>query len=158
MPDVSVKLKDIDESNWMDVVLLTSSQGPSPLVLEEFVASNALSICQAVYEETWNIKAVYCGRKAVGFVMYGYCEERDQFELCRLMIDRNHQGKGFGTIALKLSIDEMFDTYDCDRIFILVHKDNERARHIYLKYGFVSSGEMVGQEELMYFDKTNIYG
>ena len=72
MPDVSVKLKDIDESNWMDVVLLTSSQGPSPLVLEEFVASNALSICQAVYEETWNIKAVYCGRKAVGFVMYGY--------------------------------------------------------------------------------------
>ena len=111
-----------------------------------------------ITQQMINITVVGLLAVAVGFVMYGYCKERDQFELCRLMIDRNHQGKGFGTIALKLSIDEMFDTYDCDRIFILVHKDNERARHIYLKYGFVSSGEMVGQEELMYFDKTNIYG
>ena len=155
MPDVSVKLKDIDESNWMDVVLLTTSENPQPMVLEEYVASNALSICQALFEGTWTVKAVYCGRKAVGFVMYGYCEEREEFELCRLMIDHNHQGKGFGSIALKLCMDALFDIEGCDRVFILVHRENDKARHIYLKYGFKPSGEMVGEEEILYFDREN---
>ena len=148
MPDVSVRLKDIDEDNWMDIVMLTTSEDAVPRILEEYVASNALSICQALYEETWNVKAVYCGRKPVGFAMYGYCEERQQYEICRLMIDRNHQGKGFGSIALKLVMEEMAEIDECEKVYLLVHKDNSRAHHIYEKNGFVPTGEMIGDEEL----------
>lgn len=147
MPDVSVRLKDVNEDNWMDVVMLSTSS-EMPRILEEFVASNALSICQALYEETWNVKAIYCGRKPVGFAMYGYCEERDEYELCRLMIDYNHQGKGIGSIALKLVLEDMAETYGCDEVYLLVHKDNETARHIYEKNGFSSTGKMIGEEEL----------
>lgn len=148
MPDVSVKLKDIDEDNWMDVVMLTTVPDDSPHILEEYVASNALSICQAVYEGTWTVKAIYCGRKPVGFAMYGYCEDREEYELNRLMIDCNHQGKGLGSIALELVLDEMYDTFGCESIYLLVHKDNIRAKHIYEKHGFVPTGDMVGDEEI----------
>ncbi len=148
MPDVSVKLKDIDEDNWMDVVMLTTQSEEAPCIIEKYVASNALSICQALYEDTWTVKAVYCGKKPVGFAMYGYSEERDEYELCRLMIDYAHQGKGLGSIALELVLEEMVDTYDCDSIYLLVHKDNDRAKHIYTKMGFEPTGDMVGVEEI----------
>lgn len=151
MPDVSVKLKDIDEDNWMEVVMLTTqpdASGNAHCIVEEYVASNALSICQALYEDTWTVKAIYCGKKPVGFAMYGYSEERDEYELCRLMIDHAHQGKGLGSIALEMVLEEMVDTYDCDNIYLLVHKDNDRAKHIYEKLGFEPTGDMVGVEEI----------
>ena len=149
MPDVSVRLKDIDEDNWMDVVMLSTSD-ENPRILEEYVASNALSICQALFEGTWTIRAIYCGRKPVGFAMYGYCEEREQYELCRLMIDHNHQGKGLGSIALKLVIQEMREIEGCEKVFLLVHRENEKARSIYTRNGFKPTGIMVGDEEMYY--------
>ena len=150
MPDVSVRLKDIDEDNWMDIVMMSADDGGEPRVLEEYVASNALSICQAVYEDTWIVKAVYCGRKAVGFAMYGYCQEREEYELCRLMIDHGHQGRGLGSIALKLVLEEMAEIDDCNCVYLLVHKDNIRARHIYEKQGFRPTDRMVGDERVYY--------
>lgn len=155
MPEVSVRLKDIDEDNWMDIVLLTTTDDPNPKVLEEYVASNALSICQAIYEGTWVYKGVYCGRKAVGFVMYGYSKERQGFELLRLMIDHNHQGKGFGSMALWLCLEDMFSAPSCDSVFLQVHRDNQKARDIYLKNGFRATGEMNGDEELFILDRQH---
>ncbi|MCR5633888.1 MAG: GNAT family N-acetyltransferase [Lachnospiraceae bacterium] len=154
MADVSVTLRDIDEDNWMDVVLLTTSDEKEPRVLEEYVASNALSICQALYEETWITKAVYCGVKPVGFAMYGYSSDREEYELCRLMIDRNHQGKGIGSIALSLCLDELFSIDDCDRVYLQVHKDNERAKRIYARHGFRDTGEMTGDEQIYVIDEA----
>jgi len=149
MADVSVTLRAIDEDNWMEVVLLTTSDEQVPRVLEEYVASNALSICQALYEETWIVKAVYCGIKVIGFAMYGYCTDRDEYQICRLMIDKKHQGKGLGSIALSLCLDELFDMDECDAVYLQVHMDNERARHIYKRMGFSETGEMVGDELVM---------
>lgn len=156
MPDTTVRLKTIDEDNWMDVLLLTTEGDGEPKVVEEYVASNALSICQAVYEETWNVRAVYCGKSPIGFVMYGYSQERQEYEICRLMIDYRHQGKGFGSIALKLCLDELFEMEECDRVFLLVNKNNEKARHIYEKNGFLASGDMVGEEMLYYIDAPDL--
>ena len=146
MPDVSVRLRDIDEGNWMDIVLLSSVGEGEEKVLGKYTASNALSICQALYEETWEVKGIYCGKTPVGFAMYGYCKEREQYELCRLMIDCKHQNKGFGNIAVSLCLDELFTIEDCNEVYLLVNKDNETAKHIYLKNGFEPNGEMIGEE------------
>lgn len=148
MPDVTVRLEDIDEDNWMDVVLLTTEKDGMPRVCEQYVASNSFSIVQAMYEGTWSIKAVYCGKVAVGFVMYGYNPEYDEYELLRLMIDHKHQGKGFGVVALRLVLDEMREVEDCENVYIAVNKDNERAKRIYQSNGFVKTNLMRGEEEV----------
>ena len=152
MADVSVRLEDVDEDNWMSVVLLTTETERQPKVVEQYVASNALSIVQAVYEQTWDYKAVYCGDKPVGFVMYGYNGERDAYEILRLMIDSRYQDKGIGTIALKLAIGELAENEDCDCIYVSTNKDNYGAKRIYEKNGFVYTGEMSGDEELYSLD------
>ena len=148
MGDVVVRLQEIDETNWMEVVLLTTQEDGVPRICEEFVTSNALSIVQALYEQTWTVKAVYCGRKPVGFVMYGFCEEQNYYEILRLMIDYNHQGKGFGSIALRLVIEEREEIEDCEEIYLRVNPKNETGKKIYEKNGFVNTGQMIGGEEL----------
>ena len=146
--DVSVRLEDITEDNWRDVIFLTTQEEGMPLVCEKYVASNALSIVQAFFEGTWHVKAVYCGKKAVGFVMYGYCESHDCYEVCRLMIDHKHQGKGFGNIALKLVIEELEEIEDCLEIYITVNPENERGKHIYEKAAFIPREESWEGEEV----------
>lgn len=148
MADVSVRLVDIDEDNWMDVALLSTREDGNPMVVEKYVASNALSIVQAVYEETWDVKAVYCGKKAVGFVMYGINPDFDTYEIRTLMIDHKHQGKGFGTIALKLVIEELAEDDDCDKIYLSTNKDNDLGKRIYEKNGFVFTGTVNGNEQV----------
>ena len=148
MADVSVRLRDIDEDNWMDVALLTTMEEGGPKVVETFIASNALSMVQASYEETWITKAVYCGKKAVGFAMYGYNEEYDFYEISRLMIDYNHQNKGFGRITLKLVIEDMADKFDCDEIYLFVNKDNEKAKRMYESVGFEFTGQYNDHDEI----------
>lgn len=156
--DVSLRLEEITEDNWRDIVLLTTEDSGIPRVCEQYVASNALSIVQAVYEGTWNVNAVYCGKRPVGFVMYGYHPYREKYELCRIMIDHKHQGKGFGTMALELVIEELSEIEDCTEIYLSVNPGNRRGKHIYEKAGFVKTGEMCDGEEVYCLSLESIKG
>jgi diamine N-acetyltransferase len=56
---------------------------------EEYVASNALSIVQSVYEHGWAFKAIEHEGALIGFTMYGCNEEEVFFDLCRIMMTAN---------------------------------------------------------------------
>lgn len=43
----------------------------------------------------------------VGFTLYGIDDEDQQYWMYRLMIDEKHQGKGFGTQAVRLVIEDV---------------------------------------------------
>ena len=68
-----------------------------PSLCEDHVVSNALSIVESVYEDGWVIKAIEHEGKLIGFTMYGWSEEEEFYELCRLMIDFHYQNQGYGT-------------------------------------------------------------
>lgn len=110
-----------------------------------FVADNAFSIAQSVFENGWVVKGIQKGSDLIGFTMYGFCEELHAYELCRFMIDERFQGKGYGKCALQIIVDEMFCSYPCDKIFLSTEPGNDKAKHIYEKAGFVMTGEMCGE-------------
>lgn len=141
-------LVDITKDNWEKVIFLTTNTENSHTICEEFVASNAYSILQSFYEDDWIIKAIEHKGELIGFAMYGYCEERNFYELCRFMIDRKYQGQGYGTQALSLIVEEMKNKYDCNEIYLSTEPENARAKHVYEKFGFVSTGEIWYDEEL----------
>lgn len=72
-----MKLIEIDKSNWLNVVFLTTNKENMPTLCEEFVASNALSIVQAQFEKTWITKAIEMDGQLIGFTMYGFSEEQN---------------------------------------------------------------------------------
>lgn len=156
-----MKLIDITKENWLKVVLLTTNQrvtvqrngtdydmGDIPTLCENFVASNAVSIVQSVYENGWITKAIEQDGELVGFTMYGYCEENNFYELCRIMIDRKHQKNGYGTQAIKLVLDEMKMIDGCKEVYLSTDPENVVGKHVYEKIGFIPENRMIEGEEL----------
>ena len=75
-----------------------------------FVASNAVSLAQALFTpEAW-YRAIYLGEEPVGFVMLfdeslrPVPPQKSDVGVWRFMIDAKHQHSGVGTAALKLVI------------------------------------------------------
>ena len=72
------------------------------------------------------------------------------------LIDEKHQGKGYGKAALAEMarwITAHFD--ECREIRLTVHKDNQTARRLYLRFGFQPTGEVFGEyEEVMALSVT----
>ena len=101
-----------------------------PSLCEDFVASNALSIVQSVYEDGWIIKAIEHEGELIGFTMFGWNEEEEFYELCRIMIDCHYQNKGYGTRAIKTILDEMKSRYGCREVYLSTDPENTVGKHI----------------------------
>ena len=156
-----MRLIDITNDNWEDVIFLSTNETITvkgsgepyeakgmPSLCEEFVASNALSIVQSVYENGWIIKAIEHDGELIGFTMFGWNEEEEFYELCRIMIDRTMQNKGYGTQAIQLILEEMKARFGCKEVYLSTDPENVRGRHVYEKVGFRSEHKMLDNEEL----------
>ena len=156
-----MQLVDVTKENWEDVVFLSTNETITvkgsgepyeakgmPSLCEEFVASNALSIVQSVFEDGWVIKAIEHEGELIGFTMFGFCEEEGFYELCRIMIDRQHQNKGYGTQAIRMILDEMRSRFGCKEVYLSTDPENAVGRHVYEKIGFRSEHRMLDDEEL----------
>ncbi|WP_294170181.1 GNAT family N-acetyltransferase [uncultured Clostridium sp.] len=146
---MSIYLKDIDENNLLQCVLLTTNKDGKNYVFEEFVASNAFSIAQSKIQKGWTVKAIYDEDLMIGFTMYGYCYEYGFYEICRFMIDYKYQGKGYGRRALVKIIEEMKENEECKDIYISFDPKNNIARSLYESLGFKDTGKVL-EEELLF--------
>ncbi|MFS0824053.1 GNAT family N-acetyltransferase [Bacillus sp. 1P02SD] len=136
-------LRDVTMDNLLDVIRLKSEDKEFAL-FEKWVASNVFSLAQAKVQPDWVTKAIYDGTQLIGFTMFGLENERNRFELCRIMIDYKYQRKGYGTAAVKEIISEMIHTMPyCDEIYLSVIPTNQAAIHVYTKAGFTKTGEII---------------
>ncbi|WP_453990323.1 GNAT family N-acetyltransferase [Bacillus nitroreducens] len=139
----NIILRDVTMDNLLDVIQLKSEDKPFTL-FEKWIASNVFSLAQAKVQPDWVTKAIYAGTQLIGFTMYGLENERNRFELSRIMIDYKYQGKGYGTAAVKAIISEMYRTLPyCDEIYLSVIPSNKAAIHVYTKAGFRKTGEII---------------
>lgn len=100
---------------------------------------------------------IYKDKTPVGFLMIGYGDQpevenpaiaHDSYCIWRLMIDRNHQGKGYGTQALRLALDDI-RTLPCGparTCFLSYEPENTTAKKLYYRFDFRETGEMDGNE------------
>ena len=137
-----MKLIDINKENWKEVILLTTDKDGKHPLGEEYVASNAYSIAQSIYEDGWVIKAIEHDEKIIGFTMYGFSEEDNFYEICRFMIEYNRNKNGWECRSITFWIQEI------NTIYLFVVPENLRAKHVYEEVGFVSTGKIIDEEEL----------
>jgi diamine N-acetyltransferase len=116
---------------------------------EEFVAANVISIAQTKIYPTFNPLAVYHEDEMVGFVMYGYDPDEEKFYLGRLMIEAQHQGKGYGKAATLAVIERMKQIEDCREIYLSFVPENTSAEKLYSSVGFERTGEISEHNEVV---------
>ncbi len=139
-----VELRPVTKKNFETIINLEVSQ-----VQQKYVASNLFSIAESkVFPECVPL-GIYVKDTPVGFIMYAFNADDDSYWVCRLMIDRYFQGKGYGRQALSQVLDEIRKRPACSHINLSIEPGNVVAQKIYESLGFQKSGEMVDGEEVM---------
>ena len=159
-----VSLQPVTEENYEAVIELKAP--------EELVADNTFSLAQAYIslkesleegepEYTETPYAIMNDDEVVGFLMFTYEDGEDInagsdiFWLSRFMIDNKHQGKGYGKAALALFIDLIRSKphgKEVSHIYTSVVPIAPVAPKLYESMGFVKTGGMIEDEELMKFE------
>ena len=94
---------------------------------------------------------VYAGEEPVGFIMFGYYAEREQYTLWKFLIDRRHQNRGYGKAALKLGLEKMGKDFGISELYTGVALENSVAQGLYASLGFCLTGLVEnGMKEMRY--------
>lgn len=134
-----VELREITRDTVRAICALEVGESQKGLV-----APNAVSIAQAYfYDEAW-FRAICARGEPVGFVMIydptlSAAPEEPDFFLWRLMIDRRHQGKGYGRTAVRLVADHA-RTRGASRLLVSHVKHAEALGRFYASLGFRYTG------------------
>jgi len=116
---------------------------------QDQVASNAVSIAQAHYSDKAWFRGIYFDDTPVGFVMLSIDKEKKEYWVWRYMIDKNHQGKGYGKAALLQVIDFMKTLPDIEEILLSYVPKENGANAFYTKVGFIDTGKKIEDEVIM---------
>ena len=129
----NVKLKDVTAKNWRAIARLELAPDQ-----EDLVADNLYSIAESKFDPDARPRAVYAGDQPVGFLMYDASD--DEALIYRFMIDRRHQGKGYGRAALRLALDEIRTLAHVRKVLISYMPDNPVTKAFYASLGFKETG------------------
>ncbi len=130
-----ITLQEITEDTLKSVLELKVAKDQ-----EHLVAPNAVSIAQAHFShEAW-FRAIYAGDNPVGFVMLSLNPKKPEYFLWRLMIDKDHQHKGYGKAAMLQVIDFVKTLPNAKELLTSYVPDQKSAKEFYESLGFRETG------------------
>jgi diamine N-acetyltransferase len=132
-----VELRDVTRDNLRAVLNLAVHPHQAA-----FVASNAHSIAEAHFDQRAWFRAIYAADSPVGFVMLAIAPAEGIYYVWRFMIDRHHQGKGYGRRAMELVIEHVRRQPNATRLLLSYLPGAGGPAGFYARLGFVPTGEV----------------
>lgn len=125
-----------------------------------FVEDISHTIELSKYGEKNNLRghcyAIKYEEKYIGIVLIGEAIEGEEdpdelkgtgfFRVIGYVIDKEYRGRGIGSKALELALNEIYREYGSVPILLECHKDNERAIKFYIKMGFRNTNILNNQD------------
>ena len=141
-----VTLQNVTRENWVACTRLSLHEHQVGNL-----ASNVATIAEAKFEVHHQLRSIYKGDKLVG--MLAYCQETEPedtelYWIFRLMIGKEHQGKGFAHDAMKLAVLEIVKQGG-KKIRTMHKPGNTTASKLYAKLGFCVIGTLDDGDTLL---------
>lgn len=133
-----ISFRDITEDNFDAVIRMKRPDD------EGFVCSNAKSLAQCyLYRDNGDVfpYAIYWDETPVGFLLLEEDMDENALILWRIMFPPQNEGKGYGTKAVQMVIDNARASGKYDVLLLDCDDRNAKARHIYEKLGFTPTGK-----------------
>ncbi len=111
-----------------------------------FVAPNAVSFAEALYEPKAWCRAIHADGVPVGFLMLYDDPVEPTYYLWRFMIDARCQGRGYGARAMKLLVEHVRSRPGARELKTSWVPGPGSPEPFYLRLGFVPTGEVDGVE------------
>ncbi len=107
-----------------------------------FVAPNAVSFAEAMFEPKAWFRAVVADDIPVGFVMLSVDEVEPEYYLWRFMIDERYQGRGYGRVAIGLVVDHVRTLPNATELLVSWVPADGGPEPFYRGLGFEPTGEV----------------
>ena len=150
---LNIKMIDVTERNIEQILALALHEDQLG-----YVDSLTSCIKLSNMDPRYIMKGLYYGDQLVGFTMFGCFEDeahQARVWLNEFLIDKNYQGLGLGSKMLSVVIECMLKTFQTDKIYLSVVQSNDRAVHLYKKFGFHITEEVVEAGEYVMKYETN---
>ncbi|MHA1112017.1 MAG: GNAT family N-acetyltransferase [Promethearchaeota archaeon] len=145
-----VELRELTKDNFIGIMNLEVGENQ-----KKFVAPNSVSMAVCHFSKYAIMRGIFLGDEPVGFMMLadpvsGEEEFNGMYFLWRLMIDKNHQGKGYGKAALKLILEYVKNRPDADYLYSSYEPGEFGPEKFYLeKLGFEKTEKILGDEVMI---------
>ncbi|MCY7297097.1 GNAT family N-acetyltransferase [Alteromonas sp. a30] len=142
---MKINLRDITKDNWVDMIDLEITKEQ-----EKFVALPAEAIAASKFYDYYVNRGVYLGDKPIGFIQYypNYDDGKpNEIFIDQLLIDTSLQGKGYGSEAVKLVLEEIKQLDGFNSVSICYVEGHDIMKKFFEKFSF----QVVEQDE---FDET----
>lgn len=133
-----ITLKKIDETNFLSAFGLKLREGQ-----ERFVSHPVRSLAQAyVYYHQCTPFGIFCDEQMVGYVMVIYDYDLEEYDIWHLMIDKEHQGRGYAKEAMRLCLEYIAGKPfgDSRKVVMTCAPENIPAMRLYRGLGFRETG------------------
>jgi diamine N-acetyltransferase len=136
-----VTLREITAETVRDVTKLSVADDQ-----QGFVASNAVSLAQALFADCAWYRAIYHGEELAGFVMLAddtlrkMPVEKPEVGIWRLMVDRRFQGRGIGRAAMLQVIEHVRSKGVFEYLDVSYVPGPGCPERFYLDLGFLHTG------------------
>lgn len=144
MENIQLELKELDHCSFSLVTQLEVFENQ-----KECVSSNAFSMAQANFHRDAWFRGIFVNGEAVGFVMLKLDHDNADYYLWRFMIDKNHQGKGYGKLALDKIVEFLSQFPKAKILRSSVDIGEASPLKFYLKYGFEATDEWDDGEKVI---------
>ncbi|MEW8995170.1 GNAT family N-acetyltransferase [Clostridium sp.] len=141
---MEIIFKEIDNDNWRECIELSVEENQKC-----FVASNSYSILESKFEEGCYPLAIYDGETMVGFLMYNLDSDDNSWWMCRLMMDKKHQGKGYGRATILKLLKLLKEDHGNIKVCTSFEPENSVAEKLYESVGFRKTGKIMWEEVVM---------
>ncbi|MCR8641273.1 GNAT family N-acetyltransferase [Paenibacillus sp. N1-5-1-14] len=128
-----ISLMPVSVDNWYNCTQLEVTKDQKKV----FPAPIVYWIAESKYVTDFEPMAIYLSEDIIGFIVYcKILDNEGNYWIPALMIDERYQGKGHGKQSMKLLIELMKETLDCQRIMIGHRLENTVAGNLYESLGF----------------------
>lgn len=139
-----IKFEKITEKNYESTINIKVTQKQ-----KKVIATVSESLADAYAIKQLKPFLITFNNQPVGFILF-YIDKKEEFyEICRIMIDKRHQNKGYGRLAMVKAIKYLKNKGA--KVITLSHQvDNPYPSHLYLSLGFKYTGVIEdGIEKMM---------
>lgn len=140
-----VTIKEINKSNESEVRKVRSKPDQ-----ETFIDNVNECLEEAKEYPEWQPVAIYSHNQVVGFAMYGSFGPNKDTWIDRIIIDKDYQGLGLGSEAMRQLIEIVSKRYGITVIYLSIVEGNEAAAHVYNRLGFEYINEKDPNGERIY--------
>lgn len=139
-----INLREITMENFEQCLNLTVHE-----FQKSFVAPNSYSLSEAYADKVSVPLSIYAVDTMVGFIMYDFDLSKQTVWISRLMVDLRYQQNGYGHETIQEVLPRLKEIKGCKYIKTSYHRDNTNVGRVYERLGFVRTGELTNNGEII---------